>query len=355
MVFARIDFPCVPRYNNFEWEMRVRNKTVCWLVLGWVAAALGQSEPERYANREFGIYFDVPAGWKLERNPKEGLVSLRDSLGLLEIVVTARIIPKKKDARDFADVLEREWGLAGTGAAVAGLIKNPAFAETKRDILKPFVYDDAERVDKARREYEEAKAQRPVDVGDARGEPGSIPDEQEFLAEMTTRLYEAENRPITRLVFYVIGGGVGYTVAVAAASEDFYAALPLAQDAVTAMKLDKLSGGRYALPDAKTLAVAKKGIIMGKVLSNGRPVRGAAVNLYADAVSYTKGVPSHRVRSNGYGEYIFTELEAGRYHLLEVYGVSDEGERVRSVQPITNIDVVKGRIVFVNIEVSRAR
>jgi hypothetical protein len=171
---------------------------------------------------------------------------------------------------------------------------------------------------------------------------------------MTTRLYEAEDLAETMIVFYIVGGGVGYTVTVAAEREGFYAALPLAQDVITAMKLDRLSGGRYALPDAKAIAAAKKGIIMGKVLANGKPVGGAGVNLYVDVGAYGKGVPSHQSRSNGYGEYTFTQLEAGRYYLLEVYGVSDAGTRVRSVQPITNIDVVEGRIVFVNIEVSSA-
>ena len=325
-------------------------------VLASATASLGQSEPEHYASREFGIYFDVPAGWKLERKPKDGLVALSDSLGLLKITVTAQIMPKKKDVREFADKVERTRGLAAGGVAVAGLVDDPAFAEAKRDVLKPFVYDDAERVDKAREKYEKAEVQRPVDLaGGERGEPGAIPEEREFLAEMTTRLYEAEDNAVTRLVFYVIGGGVGYTATIAAARDDFFAALPLAHDAVTAMKLDKLSGGRYALPNAKALAAAKKGIIMGKVLRNGRAVGGAAVNLYADAASHAKGVPSHRARSNGYGEYSFTQLQAGRYYLLEVYGVSDEGERVRSVQSITNIDVVEGRIIFVNIEVSRTQ
>lgn len=334
----------------------MRKEIVLLSVLASATVSLGQSKPEHYASREFGIYFDVPAGWKLERRPKDGLVALSDSLGLLKITVTAQIMPKKKDVREFADKVERTRGLAAKGVAVAGLVNDPAFAEAKRDVLKPFVYDDAERVDRAREEYEKAKAQRPVDLaGDERGEPGAIPEEREFLAEMTTRFYEAEDNPVTRLVFYVIGGGVGYTATVAAARDDFFAALPLAHDAVAAMKLDKLSGGRYALPDAKVLAAVKKGIIMGKVLRNGCAVGGAAVNLYADAASHAKGVPSHRARSNGYGEYSFTQLQAGCYYLLEVYGVSDEGERVRSVQPIINIDVVEGRIIFVNIEVSRTQ
>jgi hypothetical protein len=333
--------------------VRPTGKTLLLLLLFSATLAFGQSEPERYASREYGLYFDVPAGWKLDRKPNDGLVALRDSLGLLEIKVAARIIPKKRDVREFAKEIERERGLSAEGAAVAALADDPSFPEAKRDVLKPFVYDDIERVDRARKDYEEAKAQRPVDLaGDQRGEPGAIPDERVFLAEMTTRLYEDEEKPITRLAFYVIGGGVGYTVTVAAARNDFYAALPLGHDVITAMKLDKLSGGRYALPDDKALAAAKKGIIMGKVLKNGRPVGGAAVNLYAEAANYTKGVPSHRARSNGYGEYTFTQLEAGRYYLLEVYGVSDEGIRVRSLQPITNIDVVEGRIIFVNIEVS---
>jgi hypothetical protein len=329
------------------------------LLLAFMAAAtfaVGQSEPERFASREYGLYFDVPAGWKLDRKPGSGLVALRDSLGLLEIRVTARIMPKKKDVREFAKETERARGLAAEGTTVAALVDDPSFPEAKRDVLKPFNYDDTERVDRARKDYEDTKAHRPVDLtGDQRGEPGSIPDERVFFAEMTTRLYEDENKSATELVFYVIGGGVGYTVTVAAPREDFYAALPLSHDVITGMKLDKLSGGRYALPDDKALAAARKGIIMGKVLKNGRPVSGAAVNLYAEAANYTKGVPSHRARSNGYGEYTFTQLEAGRYYLLEVYGVSDEGMRVRSLQPITNIDVSEGRIVFVNIEVAGAQ
>jgi hypothetical protein len=331
-----------------------RKASLASFALSLAAAAWGQSEPESYASREYGVYFDVPAGWKLDRKPKEGLVAVRDSLGLLEITLSAEIVAKKRDVREFADKAELGRGLAKKGAVLAQLVADPALDQKKREVLKPLVYDDTERVDKARKEYEEAEAKRPVDVSES-GDAGAIPDERQFLAEMTTRLYEAEDMPKALLVFYVIGGGVGYTVTVAAEREGFYAALPLAQDVITAMKLDRLSGGRYALPNAKALAAAKRGIIMGKVLANGRPVGGAAVNLYADAAQYTKGVPTYRSRSNGYGEYTFTQLETGRYYLLEVYGVSDAGERVRSVQPITNIDVVEGRIVFVNIEVSHTQ
>jgi hypothetical protein len=318
-----------------------------------VAAAWGQTEPERFASREYGIYFDVPAGWKLDRKPEDGLCALRDSLGLLRIHVTAAIMPKKKDVREFAKTTERSRGLTGKGVALAALVESSSSDERRKEILKAFVYDDTKSVDEAKKKYDEAEAKRPIDVGEGEGS-GSIPDEEKFLAEMTTRLYEAEDMPETLLIFYVVGGGVGYTITVAAEREGFYAALPLAQDVITAMKLDRLSGGRYALPDAKALAAAKRGIIMGKVLTNGRPVGGAGVNLYVNAADYTKGVPTHRSRSNGYGEYTFAQLDAGRYYLLEVYGVSDAGERVRSVQPITNIDVVEGRIVFVNIEVSSA-
>ena len=325
------------------------------MALASAATALSQSEPKSYANREYGLYFDVPAGWSLERRPREGLISLCDSLGLLQISVTAQIMPKWKDVREFADKVERTWGLKGKGAAVAKLLAEPAFPDAKREVLRAFVYDDTDLTAEARRESEEAKAKRPADIHEFPAEGTTAPEEREFLAEMTTRLYEAEGLPATRLVFYVIGGGVGYTVTVAAARDDFYVALPLAQDVIGAIKLDKLSGGRYALPDADALTTAEKGIIMGKVLSNGRPVGGAAVNLYADAATYAKGVPSHRSRSDGYGEYVFTRLEGGRYYLLEVYGISDEGERVRSVQPITDIDVVEGRVVFVNIEVARAQ
>ncbi len=330
-------------------------KVILASALVWAEAAFSQSKPESYASREYGLYFDVPAGWSLERRPKEGLVSLRDSLGLLRINVAAQIMPKRIDVRELADEAERASGLDVKGSPVAKLLADAAYPDAKREVLKAFVYDDVDLTDKARREYEEAKAKRPVDVREVSGGRTAAPEEREFLAEMTTRLYEAEGQAATRLVFYVVGGGVGYTVTVAAAREDFYAVLPLARDVIGAIKLDKLSGGRYAIPDADALTAAKKGIIMGKVLADGRPVGGAAVNLYADAATYAKGVPSHRSRSDGYGEYAFTQLEAGRYYLLEVYGISDEGERVRSVQPITDIDVVEGRAVFVNIEVARSR
>ncbi|UCH77553.1 MAG: carboxypeptidase regulatory-like domain-containing protein [Candidatus Coatesbacteria bacterium] len=327
---------------------------LAWITPFAVAAAWGQAEPERYASREYGIYFDVPAAWTLDRKPTDGLVALQDSLGLLRIVVTAQIMPQRRDVREFADKMERNRGLGGKGVVVARWLEDPSVPEAKRKVLEPLVYDDTKQTDEAKRKYEEAKAKRPVDLAEGAADDGtgSIPGESEFMAEITTRLYEAEGEAPTRLVFYVVGGGVGYTVNIAAAGDDFYAALPMASDAITAMKIDRLSGGRYALPDAKALAAAKKGIIMGKVLSNGQPVAGAAVHLYADAATYGQGVPSHRSRSNGYGEYTITQLEAGRYYLLEVYGVSDAGSRVRSVQPITNIDVVEGRIIFVNIEVS---
>ncbi|MGD8718931.1 MAG: carboxypeptidase-like regulatory domain-containing protein [Candidatus Zixiibacteriota bacterium] len=319
-----------------------------------VGGAFAQAEPEKYSSKEYGIYFDVPAGWTLDKKAEGSLFALRDSLGLIEIKVTARIIANKKDIREFAKGHEAGRGLSGKGAVLADMVKNETYAEATREALKPFVYDDIEATDKARKKHAENAAKAAAGEGGGEG-GGSIPDEGDFLATKTTRLYEAEDLPTTEIIVYVIGGGVGYTVSIGAGRDDFYAVLPMARDAVAAMKLDRLSGGRYALPDGKAIEAAKKGIIMGKVLRNGRPVIGAAVNLYVDAAAYNGGVPSHSSRSNGYGEYTFTQLNGGRYYLLEVYGVSDEGIRVRSVQPIKNIDVTEGRVKFVNIEVAGAQ
>ncbi len=314
------------------------------------SVAAPETAPASYANREFGLYFDVPAGWTLEAKPTVGVVTMRDSLGLIEVNVAAVILPQKKDVREYADKAEKEWGRAGKGVLVADLVASPAYPEKERDTLKPFLYDDTKASDAAAKKYKEDKAKRPANVGEG-GSPDAIPDEPEFLAKITTRLYDDEKANRTSLVYYVIGGGVGYTVTVSAARADFFTALPMAEGAVKAMRLDRLSGGRYALPDAKALAAARMGIIMGKVLSNGTAVSGAAVNLYGTSDDRAKGVPSFTCRSNGYGEYTFTNLAPGRYYLLEVYGVSDAGQRVRSVQPITNIDVSGGRVTFVNVEV----
>jgi hypothetical protein len=273
---------------------------------------------------------------------------------LTEILIRAQIVPQKKDVREFADKTERAWGWGGKGVVVADALAGGRLAPDVAATLEPFVHDDVKKTETAKKKYEEEKAKRPVPAGtpDA-GDAGSIPaEEPQFLAEITTRLYEDPAFPRTSLVYYVIGGGVGYTVTVSAARDDFYTVLPLTADAVKALKLDSLSGGRYALPDAKALAEARMGIIMGKVLANGRPIPGAGVGLYTSADARAKGVPSFQTRANSYGEYTFTQLTPGRYYLLEVYGVSDAGERVRSVQPITNIDVSRGRVTFVNVEVT---
>jgi len=312
----------------------------------WPEAAV-----ERYSNREYGIYFDVPAGWAVNAKPTSGLVSLRDTLGLLQIDVAAQIMAKKKDVWEFANKYDAERGRANKAQSVADLLKSAAFPENQRGVLQPFLYDDTKAADDARKKYDEDKARRPVDAGGGKAADDAIPDEPDFLARITTRLYDDEAANRTELAYFVVGGGVGYIITVACTRADFYTALPLAKDAIKAMQLEKLSGGRYALPDAKALAAAKRGIIMGKVLNNGAGVGGAAVNLYAASNDRAKGVPSYSTRSNASGEYTITNLSPGRYYLLEVYGLADGGQRVRSVQPINDIDVSGGRVTFVNVEV----
>jgi len=317
------------------------------------AAFAADTAPGSFASKEFGLYFDAPAGWTLDKKPADGLCILKDTLGLLEINVAAHIIPQKKDVRDFADKEERNRGL-GAGKVLTLPIDGGAFDAKQVEVLTPFVLDDTKKTEEARRKFEENKNKTPLAVGVCPpGDAGSIPPEEPtFLAEITTRYYANEAWPKSHLAYYVIGGGVGYTVTVSAARADFFGVLPLALDAVKAMRLDKLSGGRYALPDAKAISDARMGIIMGKVLSNGTPIPGAAVNLYASAGDHQKGVPTFRVLANSYGEYTITQLRPGRYYMIEVYGVSDAGARVRSVQPITNIEITDGRVTFVNLEVA---
>lgn len=324
------------------------------LAVGMAPAALAaDTAPGSFASKEFGLYFDAPAGWTLDKKPADGLCTLRDTLGLIEINVAARIIPQKKDVRDFADKEERNRDL-GAGKTLFLPVDAGAFDAKQCEVLAPFVLDDIKKTEEARKKHEEEKSKQPITVGTCLPDgAGSIPSEEPtFLAEITTRYYGSEAAPKSFLVYYVIGGGVGYSVAVSAARADFFGVLPLALDAVKAMKLDRLSGGRYALPDAKAISDAKMGIIMGKVLSNGTPIAGAAVNLYASAGDHKKGVPTFRVIANSYGEYTITQLRPGRYYMIEVYGVSDAGARVRSVQPITNIEITDGRVTFVNLEVA---
>jgi hypothetical protein len=99
------------------------------------------------------------------------------------------------------------------------------------------------------------------------------------------------------------------------------------------------------------MKAVSRGILMGKVLANGRVIPGAYVQVYASEESYKRGEPKYSSRSNHYGEYMVKAMKPGNYYLIEVSGTSDEGELIRSLQPVKNLNIASGKVTLVNIEV----
>jgi len=92
-------------------------------------------------------------------------------------------------------------------------------------------------------------------------------------------------------------------------------------------------------------------MLMGKVLSNGRAIPGANIQVYSSKDSYLRGEPKYNGRSNYYGEYFVKGMKPGNYYLVEVTGTSDDGEMIRSVQPVRSINIGSGKVTLINLEV----
>jgi hypothetical protein len=44
-------------------------------------------------------------------------------------------------------------------------------------------------------------------------------------------------------------------------------------------------------------------------------------------------------------------MKPGNYYMVEVSGTSDDGELIRSLQPVKNLNIASGKVTLVNIEV----
>jgi hypothetical protein len=304
-----------------------------------------------YATKEYGIYFDVPAGWVLNKKPASGLVEVASSLGYATVNIAVRILADRTDVVDFVKKQEGMLGWRGGQYAVDVLATGTLVPE-ESTVLEDFVLDDREAMEKKRERWEKEQAEKAADTGLDEARFGSLTEERpSFYARMTTKIYDFPEKGTRYLVYYVVGGGVGYRITVSAERDGFYAMLPLARDIIDGINPAGLNGGRYALPSETQIRAAKQGLIIGKVLSNGVPMAGVVVKLYETESSYRRGDPVGEARSNHHGEYVLTALRPGKYFLLEAVGTSDDGVRIRSLQPITNIDVESANAVSINVEV----
>lgn len=350
--------------------MRHPIRIIVFIVIVWVSltlTAFGQegegpaATPEEpppeepaavsYATKEYGIYFDVPAGWVLNKKPASGLVEVASSLGYAKVNIAVRILDHRTEVVDFVKKQEGMLGWRGGEYAVDVLAAGTPAADESA-VLEGFVLDDRKAMEKKRERWEKEQAEKAADAGFDEVRFGSLTDERpSFYARTATKIYDFPEKGTKYLVYYVVGGGVGYRITVSAERDGFYAMLPLARDIIDGINPAGLKGGRYALPSETQMRAAKQGLIMGKVLSNGVPVAGVKIKLYETKSSYERGDPVGEARSNHYGEYILTALRPGKYFLLEAVGTSDDGVRIRSLQPITNIDVEPANAVSINVEV----
>jgi hypothetical protein len=314
--------------------------------------AVPPAEPEvvRYATKEYGIYFDVPAGWALNKKPASGLVEVSSRLGYVTVNVAVKILPDRVDVSEFVKNQESVLGW-GRGGYAVDVLAADTLAPDEKAALEDFLLDDREAVEKKREKWEKEQAEKAADAGMGEARFGSLTEERPlFHARMTTKLYDFPEKGTRYLVYYVIGGGVGYRITVSAERDGFYAMMPLAREIIDGINPVGLSGGRYALPSETQMRAAKQGLIIGKVLSNGVPVPGVKVKLYDTKAGYERGEPVGETLSNHYGEYVLTSLRPGKYYLLEAVGTSGGG-KVQSLQPITNIDVESANAVSINLEV----
>ncbi|UCE26724.1 MAG: carboxypeptidase regulatory-like domain-containing protein [Candidatus Coatesbacteria bacterium] len=304
-----------------------------------------------YATKEYGIYFDVPAGWVLNKKPASGLVEVASSLGYATVNIAVRILDHRTDVVDFVEKQEGMLGWRG-GLYAVDVLAAGTLAPDESAVLESFVLDDRKATEKKREKWEKEQAEKAADAGLDEARFESLTEERpSFYARVATKIYDFPEKGTKYLVYYVIGGGVGYRITVSAERDGFYAMLPLGRDIIDGIDPAGLKGGRYALPSETQMRAVKKGLIIGKVLSNGVPVAGVKVFLYETKSGYERGDPIGEARSNHYGEYVLTSLRPGTYYLLEAAGADDEGTSVRSLQPITNIDVEPSNAVSINVEV----
>jgi hypothetical protein len=303
-----------------------------------------------YATKEYGVYFDVPAGWVLNRKPASGLVEVTSGLGYATVNVAVKILEDRVDVLDFAEKQESTLGWHGEFAV--DVLEAGALSPDEKAVLDDFLLDDRKETEKKREKWEKEQAEKAVKAGMDDAQFSSLTEERPlFHARMTTKLYDFPDKGTKYLVYYVIGGGIGYRITVSAERDGFYSKLPLARGIIDGINPPGLTGGRYALPSETQMRATKQGLIIGKVLSNGSPVAGVKVKLYETSASYERGDAVCEAQSNHYGEYVLTSLRPGKYYLLEAAGTSDDGVRVRSLQPITNINVESANAVYINVEV----
>lgn len=304
-----------------------------------------------YATKEYGIYFDVPPGWTLNKKPASGLVEVVSSLGYATVNIAVKVLPHRQDVTDFVKDQETTLGL-GRGEYAVDLLEAGKLTPDEASVVEELLLDDRAAVKKKREAWEKEQAKKTADAGMDETRFTSLTEESPlFLTRFATKLYDFPEKAKKYFVYYVIGGGIGYRITVSAEREGFFAALGLAREVLLRIKPEALDGGRYALPSDAQIRAAKMGLVIGKVLSNGVPVGGASVKLYDTKESYARREPVYSGRSNYYGEYVLTAVRPGKYYLLEAEGANESGERVRSLQPITGIEIGPGNAVSINVEV----
>lgn len=303
-----------------------------------------------YASKEYGIYFTAPESWTLTKKPERGgLFEVSDANGEITVRCYVKIIKYRVDIKDYIEKQEKSIGLFERGKLVREMVEDSALSGDQREILKALLYDDYGKTNKKREKWEKEQ-KRLAEEAAATGIQPEERDEPAFRRRIETRIYDTADG-MRKINYWIIGGGIGYRFIVETERTGFYANIPKAIPVISALGLERLDGGRYKLPSDEQIKAATKGMLMGKVLSNGKVIPGANVQVYSSKESYLRGEPKYSGRSNYYGEYIVKGMKPGNYYLVEVSGTSDEGELISSVQPVRSVNIGSGKVTLINLEV----
>ncbi len=303
-----------------------------------------------YASKEYGIYFTAPEGWTLTKKPERGgLFEVSDANGEITVRCYVTIIKYRVDIKDHIEKQEKSIGLFKRGKVVREMLEDSTLSAGQRDVLSAILYDDYDKINKKREKWEKEQ-KRLAEEAAATGIQPEEQDEPAFRRRIETRIYDTADG-MRKINYWVVGGGVGYRFIVETKGTDFYANIPKAIPVISALGLERLDGGRYKLPSDEQIKAATKGMLMGKVLSNGKVIPGANVQVYSSKESYLRGEPKYSGRSNYYGEYIVKGMKPGNYYLVEVSGTSDEGELISAVQPVRSVNIGSGKVTLINLEV----
>jgi len=309
-------------------------------------------EANTFTSWEFGISFTIPDNFERQKRPGY-LIIIKDTKNNLEFSIKVRLLSEIIPIDQFVSRMESEMNLKDGFERhdLKELIKDNEFWSGELTIptdgtewSNPYeilLYDDTpdeELLAKIKKEMEKVKGG----------------DEEIFLPVQTeaTYLYDdvsGSGGVGRQVVVYCIKGNVGYAFDMKTMKDSFSANIPAFNDILRDIDIRNIYGGQYGITEVIEIDVENTGVISGKVLHNGITIPDATIFLYNNYNDFKSGNYLKSIKSNYYGEYWFVEIEPGESFIIDAV-FSGDGSSLRAYSPIDRIEVNKGKVTFVNIE-----